>query len=455
MKSFMIGLGLVGALAGLVVPASAQDYRARVQGSVTDASPAALPGATVILTNDATGVSTTRVCDGEGRFLFDFVDPGMYTITAELDGFKKAVQSVRVQQRGDVTANLTLEIGAIEESVTVQAQSVSVQFNSSSSDITLERQIIDQVPISGRNPYNLAALDPTIIVSPATNENRPYHHAYANDYDAGGGTRRANDVLLDGVALGASFKTAYTPAVDAVEEITISKNSVDAENGHSLGGIISLNMKSGTNQYKGSAYYYLRDPSLNAVADPTLKLNQGQAPVRGSELNMYGGTFGFPVKKNKMFSFTSFEQWNDNRPLSIIRTVPTAAERTGDFSQSTLSGRVRTLYDPFTSVRRSGDQPGRAHAVRGQRHSDQPIRSRRVEDAAGDAAAQPAGQHRQLAGQPLREGRLLELLAARRREPQRQREDVRALRPVQGQPVPAEPDRRAASSRCRAATGTA
>ena len=103
-------------------------------------------------------------------------------------------------------------------------------------------------------------------MSPATDENRPYHHAYANDYDAGGGTRRANDVLLDGVALGASFKTAYTPAVDAVEEITVSKNSVDAENGHSLGGIISLNMKSGTNTPRGSAYYYGRDPSLNAIS---------------------------------------------------------------------------------------------------------------------------------------------------------------------------------------------
>ena len=99
-------------------------------------------------------------------------------------------------------------------------------------------------------------------------ENRPYHHAYANDYDAGGGTRRANDVLLDGVPLGASFKTSYTPSMDAVEEITITKNSVDAENGHSLGGIISLNMKSGTNQWRGSAYYFGRDPSLNAIADP-------------------------------------------------------------------------------------------------------------------------------------------------------------------------------------------
>ena len=124
-----------------------------------------------------------------------------------------------------------------------------MQFKSQQRRLTLERQLIDQVPIAGRNPYNLATLDPDASrSSPATNENRPYHHAYANDYDAGGGTRRANDVLLDGVPLGASFKTAYTPAVDAVEEITVSKNSVDAENGHSLGGIISLNMKSGTNQ---------------------------------------------------------------------------------------------------------------------------------------------------------------------------------------------------------------
>ena len=103
-----------------------------------------------------------------------------------------------------------------------------------------------------------------------TNENRPYHHAYANDYDAGGGTRRANDVLLDGVALGASYKTAYTPASTRSTKSPISKNSVDAENGHSLGGVISLNMKAGTNTRHGSAYLYSRDPSLNSIGDPTI-----------------------------------------------------------------------------------------------------------------------------------------------------------------------------------------
>ncbi len=354
MRYVALRLGLVGCLAlVLAVPAGAQDYRARVQGVVVDSSQGALPGVTVTLTNDARAVAVTRVTDATGRYLFDFVDPGTYTIVSELAGFKKSEQKgVRVQQRGDVTIDFMLELGTLEETVTVVAESVSVQFNTGSSDITLERQLIDQAPISGRNPYNLANLDPTIIVSPATSENRPYHHAFANDYDAGGGTRRANDVLLDGVALGASYKTAYTPAVDAVEEITVTKTTVDAENGHSLGGIISLTMKSGTNEAHGSGYYFFRDPSLNSIADPTIKLQPGQdtKALRGTELKMYGGTFGGPIAKNKIFSFTSFEQWDDQRPLSIVRTVPSDLERNGDFSQSVLNGRVRTIYDPFTSV---------------------------------------------------------------------------------------------------------
>ena len=137
------------------------------------------------------------------------------------------------------------------------------------------------MPISGRNPYNLANLDPSIVNTPGTTaaENRPYHHAYANDYDAGGGTRRANAVLLDGVALGASYKTSYTPSMDAVEEITVSKNSVDAENGNSLGGLISLNMKSGTNTLRGSAYMFFRDPSMNSISDPTIAIAPGQDTV--------------------------------------------------------------------------------------------------------------------------------------------------------------------------------
>jgi hypothetical protein len=346
-------LGVMLSLAVGASTAGAQDYRGRIQGAIADSSAGALPGTTVTLRNDATGVAAVNVSDGEGRYIFDFIEPGMYTLVAELPGFKPAEQrNVRIAQRDRLNLDLVLEVGGLEERVVVEAAPVSVQFHSASSDITLERALVDQLPIAGRNPYNLAALDPSITVSPATSENRPYHHAYANDYDAGGGTRRANDVLLDGVALGASFKTAYTPAVDAVEEVTVSKNSVDAENGHSLGGIISLNMKSGTNQLRGSLYAYGRDPSLNSITDPTIRRRPGQdtKALRGTELRMYGATLGGPIKRGKIFSFTSFEQWDDKRPNTIVRTVPTALERTGDFSQSVLNGRVRSIFNPFAST---------------------------------------------------------------------------------------------------------
>lgn len=354
MKRLRMTLGLAASLLWLATSAGAQDYRARVQGSVNDASQGALPGVTVTLTNNATMVAESRVTDSRGRYVFDFVTPGTYTIGAELQGFKQVEQqNVRVPQRGDVTADLTLDVGGVEETVVVAAPPVQVQFNTSSSELTLERQLVEQVPLAGRNPYNLSTLDPSMTLNAGNpNENRPYHHAYANEYDAGGGTRRANDVLLDGVPLGASFKTAYTPSIDAVEEVTVSKNSVDAENGHSLGGVISLNMKSGSNQARESAYYYMRDPSLNSISDPTLRRVTGrdETALKGTDLNMFGGTFGGAIKKNKVFSFSSFEQWDDNRPLTIVRTVPTELERRGDFSQSVLGGRVRTIYDPYSST---------------------------------------------------------------------------------------------------------
>jgi hypothetical protein len=353
-KWWMVVLVVVG-VAMSMAPASAQDYRARVQGTVVDTSQGVLPGATVTLINEATNVAVARPTNAAGHFIFDFVEPGVYTVRAELDGFKKVEEKgIRVGQRGDVSAKLVLEVGGLAETVVVQAEATQVQLNSSNAQLTLERQLIDQVPLSGRNPYNLAMLDATLNpgVGSTANENRPYHHAFANDYDAGGGTRRANDVLLDGVPLVSSYKTAYTPAMDAVEEVTVSKSSADAENGNSLGGIISLNMKSGTNQLRGSAYYFMRDPSLDAIADPTLAIQPGAdtSRLKGTKLKMGGGTAGAPILKNKLFSFSSFEYWNDYRPLSVVRTVPTELERAGNFSQSTLNGKVRTVYDPFSST---------------------------------------------------------------------------------------------------------
>src|SRR5262245_54296869 len=122
MKRVWTTLAMVASLALLALPASAQDYRARVQGVITDGSGAALPGVTVTLVNTATNVSASRITDSTGRYVFDFVDPGAYALTGELSGFKKADQrNVRVPQRGDVTVSLSMEVGGVEETVVVEA----------------------------------------------------------------------------------------------------------------------------------------------------------------------------------------------------------------------------------------------------------------------------------------------------------------------------------------------
>ena len=330
--------------------------------------PGRAAGRTVTLTNDATGVAVERVTDAEGRYLFDFVEPGTYTVTAELQGFKRREQqNVRVPQRGDVTVDLVLELGdGRRDGHRRRRAPSSVQFNSSSSRPDA-RAAADR-PGADRRPQPLQPGRRSIrrsLVSPATSENRPYHHAYANDYDAGGGTRRANDVLLDGVPLGASFKTSYTPSMDAVEEITVSKNSVDAENGNSLGGIISLNMKSGTNTLRGSAYMLLprSEHELDHRPDDRGRARAGHlraARHQAADVRRHGRRPDQAA--TSIFSFTSFEEWNDKRPLSIVRTVPTELERRGDFSQSVLNGAVRTIYNPFTLDARRR-RPRRAQPV--------------------------------------------------------------------------------------------
>ncbi len=365
-----IGRCLLSALAALIIMSAqsyAQDYRGKVQGVVTDASNAALAGVSVTLRNDGTGVEVTRQTNSEGRYIFDFVESGVYTVVVQATGFKKFEQrGFTVQNRGDVTVDAKMQIGGVTEVITVQDSPVAVQFNSASDTTTIGNEIINQLPLRGRNPYNVIALDPTINGGENANgENRPYHHAFANEFDAGGQTTRANDIQLDGVPLTSSYKTSYTPSIEAVQEVSFQKNAVDAEYGYSAGGVVTLNMKSGTNRFHGSAYYHNRNPRFNAFGDPTIPRVAGadETIFRGTDLKMYGGTIGGPIIKNKLFFFSSWEQWYDHRPITVKITVPTALERRGDFSQSRIGSYAacaagttcaRPIYDPLTSTGTSG-----------------------------------------------------------------------------------------------------
>ncbi|MEX2261762.1 MAG: TonB-dependent receptor [Bryobacteraceae bacterium] len=325
--------------------ASAQDYRAKLQGIVTDSSDAAVVGSKVTIRNNGTGVTATRETGANGGYLFDNVEPGTYTVSAEFEGFSRQVQeNVLVQTRADVTANFTLRPGAVVETVTVEASAVTLQFNTTTRELTVDRKMLMELPVKARNAFTLALLDPA-VVNRYFAERNPFFMWSSSTIDVGGNTSQKNDLLLDGAPIQIGPKGSYSPPMDAVQEFSVQQNSVDAEFGHTAGGTLSVSTKSGTNEIHGTAYYFGRNPKFNAVLNPT---NRTPNFVRN---HIWGGTVGGPIKKNKLFTFFTYEGWRTKEPRDAVRTMPTDLERSGDFSRSlNRSGGLRTIYDPATTV---------------------------------------------------------------------------------------------------------
>lgn len=318
----------------------AQDSRGRIQGIINDQSGAVVTNATVRLLNVKTGVSVVRQSSDTGLYLFDLVDPGSYVVTIEAPGFNKFIQeNIVMQAHGDVTVNAALKAGSVQESVTVTDTPEAVEFNSANKELTIDSKMASEIPRFDRNPFKLTLIAPSAVNT--RGEMQPYHSWAANSVDLGGGTNLKNDLLVDGMPIGMGQKNSTPPNTDAVQEVIVSTNSVDAESGHSAGGGISVITKSGTNEFHGTAFYLGRYPWLSAEADrTTFSLNSQRQ-------NMFGGTFGNPILKNKLFNFSSLEYWKVGYPNSYVRTVPTSAEQGGDFSHSlNIDGGVRTIFDP-------------------------------------------------------------------------------------------------------------
>lgn len=334
--SFAVLLVLVPSLPGL-----AQAFRGQVRGMVSESSGAMIPGATVTLANVSTGVTAVKRTDSTGIYIFDFVEPGTYTITVESSGFGKYVQSnVVVQSGGDVSVNVVLTPGAVQQTVTVDTTPPAVDFNSSNQDLTIDTRMANDTPRIDRNPFKVTLLEPAAVNT--RGEMLPYQSWAANSVDLGGNTNLKNNLLVDGNPIGIGHKAGYPPNQDDVQETIVSQNSVDAADGHSAGGAISVTTKSGTNEWHGMVFYLGRYPWLSAVADRTRNVRTSQRQ------NMFGGTFSNPIIKNKLFNFFSLEDWKINAPWSYTATVPTALERQGDFSQSMAAdGSQRRIYDPF------------------------------------------------------------------------------------------------------------
>ncbi|HEY3938062.1 MAG TPA: carboxypeptidase-like regulatory domain-containing protein [Bryobacteraceae bacterium] len=333
-------------LLGLMFTAGswAQASRAQVQGLVTDSTQAPVPNATVTLLNVDTGVSTVRKTSDTGLYVFDLVNPGNYTITVTAEGFPAFKQpSFPVQSGGDVTINAVLNVGTLQQTVEVNATAGAIEFNSANNNLTIDTKMANDTPRLDRNPFKLTLIEPQAVNT--RGEVQPYNSWSANSVDLGGGTNLKNELELDGIPLGIGQKVAYIPNTDDVQESIVSINGVEAENGHSAGGTIDVATKSGTNEWHGDAFYLGRYPWLSAEADRT------QNVLQSTRQNMYGGTFGNPILKNKLFNFFSIEDWHVSSPGTFNQTVPTTAEKGGDFSHSlNADGSLRTIYDPFSTV---------------------------------------------------------------------------------------------------------
>lgn len=326
--------------------AFAQEYRGRVQGHVTDPSKAAIVGAKVTLTNVATGVESARETDAAGFYRFDFVQPGTYNLTVESPGFTRHVhENIRVLTAGDITVNVELALGAVTEAVTVTAEVATVQFNTSTMTTTVQANVLKDIPVLARNPFTLALLNPAVVNQYWDIAHRNPFYMWSNSgLDIGGSTGGKNDQLLDGVPTGVAARGSYNSPMDAVQEVVVQQNAVDAEYGFSAGGVLNLSMKSGTNEVHGTAYYFGRNPYFNAVVEP---ISRTPSVVRN---HVWGGTLGNPIKRNKLFHFFVYEQWRQTQPQTHVSTVPTDLERQGDFSQTrTPTGALRMIYDPFST----------------------------------------------------------------------------------------------------------
>lgn len=341
--AFAVSLVLLILCCGVVM---GQDYRAKVQGVVTDSTQAAVVGAKVTLRNMGTGVEAVRQTEASGQFLFDYVQPGTYAVSVEASGFNKWNQeNITVLTRGDVSVNATLNVGAVTESINVTESVAQVQFNSATMTTTVTTQLLKDIPVLARNPFTLALLNPAVINRYWDVSHRNPFYMWSNGgMDMGGQTGGKNDQLLDGVPLGYAARGSYNAPMDAVQEVAVQQNAVDSEFGFSAGGVLNLSMKSGTNDFHGTAYYFGRNPKVNAV---TNRLTRAVSVVRN---HIWGGTVGGPILKNKLFMYTAYEQWKATQPSSNQSTVPTDLERAGNFSQTRQrDGSLRLIYDPLTT----------------------------------------------------------------------------------------------------------
>ncbi len=324
----------------------AQSSQGGLRGVVKD-SQGIIPGVTVTLTNDGTGISRETVTNESGEYAFPAVEPANYTVKASVPGFRAFErQGIRISTQQFVGLDIVLEVGTLQETITVTADAPLIESTNASVGGVIDAKALEAIPTAGRSVFLMATLEPTVQASGNAHWNRMQDQVGNSAISMGGGPVRANNFLVDGFPVTDLQNRASTnPSMEAVQEMKVQVHTYDAEMGRTGGGVMNMSARSGSNDWKGSGYTVYRPTSMaEQLLIPRL---QGQKNVP-EEWKNGGGGFGGPIVKSKTFFWSAGEKYTNNQPQQNSFLVPTTAERNGDFSGLTRSGALQPIFDPLT-----------------------------------------------------------------------------------------------------------
>ncbi|MDQ3653375.1 MAG: TonB-dependent receptor [Acidobacteriota bacterium] len=325
-----------------VTPLSAQQETAIITGEVKDASGALVPKAIVTVMNAETNIETKSETNTEGSYTVPSLKPGTYLLIVEKDGFKKHVQTGVVLQVNQVASvGVTLEPGQVSEMVEVSSGASLLDSETSARGAVIDRRKIVDLPLNGRDYNQLALLSPGVVAGTP----RLSSIGFKGAINVNGNRVFMNVFLLDGVD-NISYSNSYRgdnvqvvqPSVDALQEFKIQTNAYSAEFGRSAGAVINATIKSGTNNFHGSAYEFLRNRALDAN-NFFANLTGQQKPVR--QRNQFGASVGGPIIRNRTFFFGDYEGLREREGTVRVSTVPSINEKRGVFNTP--------VFDPFNN----------------------------------------------------------------------------------------------------------
>jgi len=353
-RNYMVAICLIAAAAAVTLTpqqAAAQILYGSITGTVTDQQKAALPGVTVTAINTGTNLATEAVTDAAGNFTIRNLIPGIYDLTAVLQGFRE------MRQRGlNITANnirrmdLMLQLGQLSETVNVVAESTLLQTEKADLNTDLSAKAITNMPLNQyRNYQSLLNLVPG--ATPTQFQNAEIDTPARSLRTWVNGTQpNANTTRVDGavsVNVWLPHHAMYIQSAESIDTVNIATNNFDADTGMAAGASQTVITKSGTNQLRGSAFLFWNKDSFNSN---TYYNDYFDLPKPGVDTKTFGGTVGGPILKNKLFYFFSWERYDTKRPITYTYTVPTAKMRAGDFSEVAAVIPTFKLFNPYTGT---------------------------------------------------------------------------------------------------------